>query len=295
SHISSFVMESHQYLHDNAMLVHLFHKSLEGEALHWFSSLSAADLASFDIVAGKFISQFSYLTGQSPTLYDVFSEKMKPEENFLQFANRWRTIASRSGVPIPERQAVTLIVNNTTPQLKAILMLSELHTFEQLYNRAKIVQTQIKEATLPIFFESKPSGKKSVPIPTTEGVTVNEQVTAFQNPSAPQQRPPRQNYQSAPQQQQYQNYQPAPQQQQYKNYQQVLQHKQQPQQQQPRPAPPPRQYHSVPPPAGVRRPGPKRQTYPPLPETLEDIFAALMAHNIIQLPPRKEIWSPNSD
>src|SRR5262249_28262688 len=54
SHISSFVMESHQYLDDKAMLVHLFHKSLEGEALHWFSSLSASDLASFDTVARNF-------------------------------------------------------------------------------------------------------------------------------------------------------------------------------------------------------------------------------------------------
>src|SRR5262249_25031214 len=135
----------------------------------------------------------------------------------------------------------------------------------------------------PIFFESKPGGRKPMPIPTTEGVTVNEQVTAFQNPPAPQQKSPRQNYE------------PTPQQQQYQNYQQVLQHQQQPQRQQPRPAQPPRQYHAVPPPTGVRRSGPKRQAYPPLPETLEDIFTALMAHNIIQLPPRKEVWSPNSD
>src|SRR5262249_35977318 len=41
--------------------------------------------------------------------------------------------------------------------------------------------------------------------------------------------------------------------------------------------------------------GPKRQVYPPLPESLEDIFAALMVYNVIQLPPRKEVWSPKLD
>src|SRR5262249_2820038 len=60
-HITSFVMDSHQYIHDKAMLVHLFHKSLEGEALHWFSSLSASDLASFDTVCEiHFSVQLSY-------------------------------------------------------------------------------------------------------------------------------------------------------------------------------------------------------------------------------------------
>src|SRR5262249_26281104 len=99
--------------------------------------------------------------------------------------NRWRTMASSSEVIIPETQGITILVNNTTPQLRAVLMLSELHTFEQLYNRAKVVQAQIRESTLPIFFESKLKGRKPASIPTTEGVTINEQVTAFQNPPAP--------------------------------------------------------------------------------------------------------------
>jgi len=48
-------------------------------------------------------------------------------------------MAAKSELKLPERQAVTLMVNNATPQLKAILMLSELRTFEQLYDRAKVV------------------------------------------------------------------------------------------------------------------------------------------------------------
>src|SRR5262249_5515706 len=121
-------------------------------------------------------------------------------------------------------------------------------------------QAQIRESTLPLFFEQKPRGRKLVPVPTTEGVTVNEQVTTFQNPLArPGNRPN-----------------PPPVQ----------------QQQQPRPVLAQCQYNAIPPPNGVKRIGPKRQSYPPLPETLEDIFTALMFHNAIQLPPRKEVWSP---
>src|SRR5262249_38680944 len=120
-------------------------------------------------------------------------------------------------------------------------------------------------------------GRKQAPIPTTEGVIINEQVTAFQNP---------------PPQQQCQYFQRAPQQQQ-----QLPQQQQQFQQpQQTGPAQPPRQYNAVPPPQnGVRQFGHRRQVYPPLPERLEDIFTALMSYNVIQLPPRKEVWSPKLD
>jgi len=104
-------------------------------------------------------------------------------------------------------------------------------------------------------------------------VTINEQVTAFQGPSV--QQPQCQNFQQAPQYQVQQQQPQLP--------------------QQPRLPQPQRQYNAVPPPNGVRRIGPKHQTYPPLPETLEDIFAALMLHNVIQLPPRKEVWSPRLD
>src|SRR5262249_16462845 len=41
--------------------------------------------------------------------------------------------------------------------------------------------------------------------------------------------------------------------------------------------------------------GPKRESYPLLPESLDDIFAVLMSHNLIQLPPHKENWSPRVD
>ena len=72
-----------------------------------------------------------------------------------------------------------------------------------------------------------------------------------------------------------------------------------PPQQQPQPqgqnAPPQRRYNNVPPPNNYSRPGLKRSSYPPLPESLEDIFFALLAANAIQLPQPKESMNPNVD
>lgn len=132
-------MYSHQWLYDKVLLVHLFQKSLEGEALRWFSSLPAIDLLNFYIVSVRFLAHFGHTSLIAPTLFDLVMEKMKPDEDFIHFPNRWRIMASKTEVPIHESQAITMLVNNSTPQLRAILMLSKLHTFPQLYNRARIV------------------------------------------------------------------------------------------------------------------------------------------------------------
>ncbi|MQM21606.1 hypothetical protein Taro_054649, partial [Colocasia esculenta] len=188
-HLSGFTMDSHRWLYDRVLLVHLFQQSLEGEALRWFTALPASDLVNFDIVFERFISHFSYMATQVPTLPDLVAENMRPDEDFVTFANRWRSMASRADIPNPESQAITMIVTNNTPLLRSILMLSEFPSFAHLYNRARVVQNQIKDSSLQPFFEGKPKGRKAPAAPTTEGVTVNESVSACSQPLRPPNKP----------------------------------------------------------------------------------------------------------
>src|SRR5262249_23659218 len=119
----------------------------------------------FDIVVERFMAHFSHLAHQTPTLSDLVMEKMKPDEDFFHFANRWQTMASQSSIVIPESKAVTMLVHNTVPQLRDILMLSDFRTFPQLYNWAKMVQTQIRES--------------SMPVPTTEDPIISQLVSTL--------------------------------------------------------------------------------------------------------------------
>ncbi|MQL80350.1 hypothetical protein Taro_012781 [Colocasia esculenta] len=256
-HLAGFTMDSHRWLYDRVLLVHLFQQSLEGKALRWFTSLPASDLVNFDIVSERFISHFSYMATQVPTLPDLVVEKMKANKDFVTYANRWRSMASRADIPIPESQAIILLVTNTTPVLHSILMLSEFSSFSHLYNRARVIENQIKDSSLPHFFEGKPKARKAPAAPTTEGVTINESVSACSQPlrppnksSHPPSNPPSNPYQF--------------------------------------PSHPLKPYSAVPPPSGYTRPSPKRSHYPPLPETLEDVFFALMSCDAIQLPPQRE-------
>ncbi|MQL91601.1 hypothetical protein Taro_024223 [Colocasia esculenta] len=87
-HLAGFLMDSHRWLYDRVLMVHLFQQLLEGEALRWLTSLHASDFINFDIVSKRFISHFSYMATQVPTLPDLAVEKMRPDEDFVTFANR---------------------------------------------------------------------------------------------------------------------------------------------------------------------------------------------------------------
>ncbi|MQM09418.1 hypothetical protein Taro_042290 [Colocasia esculenta] len=171
-------------------------------------------------------------------------------------------MASRADLPIPESQAIIMIENNTTPLLKSILMLSEFPSFTHLYNRARVVQNQIKDSSLLPFFEGKPKGRKAPATPTTKGVIVNESINVCSQPLRPPNKPS--TFTSTCNPHQF-------------------------------PSQPSRPYSAVPPPSGYTCPGLKRSHYSALPESLGDIFFALMSCDAIQRPPQKEVVHPRAD
>ena len=64
-----------------------------------------------------------------PTLTDLIAEKMKPDEDFIQFVNRWRLLASKMRISIHESEQIKLIVNNVDPYLKIWMSLTGILVF----------------------------------------------------------------------------------------------------------------------------------------------------------------------
>ncbi|MQL90038.1 hypothetical protein Taro_022619 [Colocasia esculenta] len=266
THIKDFIYESAPYQHDRRLMAYLFHRSLDEHALDWFYSLLPEDAEDFAVVKAKFLEQFQDRVGTEYSLTDLMAEKMKSYEDFASYADRWRQMATRVPGYLPEGEKVKIIIANAAPAYRNILTMNDITTMHQLYSRSRFIQTQLKDSPIHSMFEPQKSRFQRKPQgPVTEGVQVNEQVSAF-NPAG-----------------QSQNCQP------YNAQGQNPTHPPQGQ--------PPRQYNQVPPPDGSqqRRPmGPRRAHYPPLPETLSDIFLALLSTDAIRLPPERPL-NPSMD
>ncbi|MQL79201.1 hypothetical protein Taro_011638, partial [Colocasia esculenta] len=279
AHLKDFVYESAPHKYDRHLMAYLFRKSLDGPALEWFYSLPPDEGEDFQVVQERFLQQFQDRVGPEYSFVDLVAEKMKPDKDFSTYADRWRSLAAKVRCPMPEEENVKLLISNATPTYRAILAMNDISTMHQLYSRARFIQTQLKDSPIHSMFETpKARYAKKPQGPVTEGIQTNEQVGAVSNPQGPTGRSP---YTQQAQQPWNNNNsrQPPPQ-------------GQNPPQDQ-------RQYSQVPPPQNgyaPRKPnGPKRAQYPPLPESLADIFAALMSLNALRLPHEKANWNMAAD
>ncbi|MQM14127.1 hypothetical protein Taro_047057 [Colocasia esculenta] len=93
-HIKDFIYESTTYQHDRCLMAYLFHRSLDEPALDWFYLLLPEDVEDFVIVKGKFLEQFQDRVGPKYSLTDLMAERMKSDEDFATYADRWRQMAT---------------------------------------------------------------------------------------------------------------------------------------------------------------------------------------------------------
>ena len=116
-HIKTFKMETRLYTKDPQVLAYLFQRSLKGDALEWYYTLPIHDVQDFPRVRDKFFEKYFHRVGYVLSLTDLIAEKMRPDEDFTQFADQWRLLAAKMRVPIPEVEQINLIVNNSNPYL----------------------------------------------------------------------------------------------------------------------------------------------------------------------------------
>lgn len=107
------------------------------------------------------------------------AEKMKPSEDFIEYALRWRAMAARSDVRLTEAQEIQILINNATGPIRRELAISDCHSIDHLYTKAVNLQRIHKET------ESRTKYSKRTTQPTTEGVTVSEQVNVVSQANQP--------------------------------------------------------------------------------------------------------------
>src|SRR5262249_25029455 len=103
-------------------------------------------------------------------------EKMKPEEDFVAFVQRWRSLATKSNCLLSEQEQIQMIMANALPQFHSWMnVLGCPTTFTQLYRRGSDVQAALKDPTFQLYASrSKPSKKDQGPV--TEGIQINKQI-----------------------------------------------------------------------------------------------------------------------
>ena len=102
NHLRLFVNDTFPVRENKDNLIYLFQKSNEGKAAAWFGSLPVGSFSTFEELADKFMSQYSYLSGKKPTITDLQDTIQGANENVQSFVIRFRELLVKTEIVIPE-------------------------------------------------------------------------------------------------------------------------------------------------------------------------------------------------
>ena len=116
NHVRHFYAISMDFMHEETFLMHLFPRSLRGQAMEWFTKLSPP-LKAFDKLAQCFTQKYSYNIQHPMTMLDLCNIKQKMTEPFAVYLQRWRSLHSWYPRQVPEVEKIDIFVNTLIPEL----------------------------------------------------------------------------------------------------------------------------------------------------------------------------------
>lgn len=93
-HVREFCALCMEFMHEQTYLMHLFPRSLGGQAMEWFSSLPIG-INFFEELIQLFLQKYSYSIRHPVTMIEFCNTKHKTGEPFLTFLQQWRKMLSR--------------------------------------------------------------------------------------------------------------------------------------------------------------------------------------------------------
>src|ERR1044072_9374762 len=99
-YLKSCVQKIHPHTDDRKLWIHYFQESLSGAQLEWYYQLESAHIHTWNDLADAFYKQYQYNAELAPTRMKLQSMSMGRDENFKEYAQKWRDLAGRVQPPL---------------------------------------------------------------------------------------------------------------------------------------------------------------------------------------------------
>ncbi|XP_015166046.1 uncharacterized protein [Solanum tuberosum] len=128
---------------NGALLMWLFSRSLNGEALEWFTSHETKQWSSWNALAKDFVKQFAYNVKIVPDRYSLERIKKKSTESYYEYAYRWRKEAARVRPSMSEK-IIEVFIRIQEPEYYDRIMLLIRAKFAEIVKVGEAIEDGIK-------------------------------------------------------------------------------------------------------------------------------------------------------
>ncbi|GKV08897.1 hypothetical protein SLEP1_g20468 [Rubroshorea leprosula] len=151
AHLQMYARKMAPYANDERVLIHYFQDNLSGPASVWFSTLDKKKICTFKDVSQAFMKQYEYNMSLAPTRDSLQKITKKSNETFKEFAQRWRSEATKVMPPLTDSEICSLFIKSTTGTFRAWLAPCVGYTFAQLVTAGEQIEDGLKTGIIMDF------------------------------------------------------------------------------------------------------------------------------------------------
>ena len=116
NHLATYCNKMVGHAHNENLLIHVFYDSLVGVAAQWYTKLKKDQFHTWRDLARAFLERYKYMLEVAPDRFTLQNRKNGPDEDYKEYAIKWKNVASIVRPPLTSREENSMFVD-TLPSL----------------------------------------------------------------------------------------------------------------------------------------------------------------------------------
>ena len=162
-HLTMYCRKMLAYTNKDKLLIYCFQDSLTGVVAQWYLKLDRAYIRSWKDLARAFLTQHKHATDFMPDRLSLQTMEKKYNENFWDYTQWWRTMATQVQPPLIETEVTMLFLGTLQEPYYDRLMPTATGSFSNMIKAGNFVDHVIKNDKIDMGeSSSKPKGGSDV-------------------------------------------------------------------------------------------------------------------------------------
>ena len=159
NHLATYCNKMAGHTHNEDLLIHVFYDSLAGAVAQWYTKLKKDQIRTWRDLARAFLKRYKYLLETAPDRMTLQCMKKRPEENYKEYAVKWKNVASMVRPPLTSQEENSMFVDTLPSLYYDMLVVNAFIEFRDLMYSVERIEDGIKKGKI-VDIETTTFGKK---------------------------------------------------------------------------------------------------------------------------------------
>ena len=148
NHWATYCNKMARHAHDEGLFIHKFYDGLTGAAVQWYRRLKKNQIRTWSDLARAFLKRYKYMLETTPDLLTLQSMKKGPDEDYREYAIRWKNVASIVRPPLTSREENFMFVDTLPSPYYDMLIVNAFMEFRDLMYYVGRIKNDIKRGRI---------------------------------------------------------------------------------------------------------------------------------------------------